>query len=178
MTVAYVWTGRQTSVNFADPTTRRLRAQAQTWCNYYRKFVFTVLSSSQTKAIRLGLPKLNKNRPIWSKSVAFNVWCGRRQSDRFGPNRSVFVQLRQPYRYFYVKSPASSYIKLRSLMALARAQAHELAGKHPATSLILRVVTNRYVHTVHFDWVVPRSEWPFHTWYHCCLLNTILAQTR
>ena len=33
-------------------------------------------------------------------------------------------------RYFYVKSPASSYIELRLLM-------YELAGKHPLTSLIL-----------------------------------------
>ncbi len=33
-------------------------------------------------------------------------------------------------RYFYVRSPASSYIKLRLLM-------YELAGKHPSTSLIL-----------------------------------------
>ncbi len=39
------------------------------------------------------------NRPISSQSVAFNVWRGRRQSDQFGPNRSVFVQLRQPYIY-------------------------------------------------------------------------------
>ena len=40
-------------------------------------------------------------------------------------------------RYFYVKSPASSYIKIRLLMALARAQAHELAGGRQSTSWTL-----------------------------------------
>jgi hypothetical protein len=40
-------------------------------------------------------------------------------------------------RYFYVNSPASSYIKLRLLM-------YELAGKRPLTSLILPLVTKRY----------------------------------
>ncbi len=39
-------------------------------------------------------------------------------------------------RYFYVKSPASSHIKLRSLM-------YELAGKHPSTSLTLAYSTLR-----------------------------------
>ncbi len=37
-------------------------------------------------------------------------------------------------RYFYVKSPASSYIKLRLLM-------YELAGRHPSTSLTLVLYT-------------------------------------
>ena len=49
-------------------------------------------------------------------------------------------------RYFFVKSPASPYIKIRCLMALARAQAHELAGGRPFTSwtlLDLRAYSHR-----------------------------------
>ena len=58
----------------------------------------TIVNTYHTRYMNIcRLPKLVINRPISSQSVAFNVWRGRRQSDRFGPNRSVFVQLRRPY---------------------------------------------------------------------------------
>ncbi len=52
---------------------------------------------------------------------------------------------------------------------------------------VYSVVSNKKYHTDCVVWcisaitvlirVIPRSERPFHTWYYCCLLNNILAQT-
>jgi hypothetical protein len=46
-------------------------------------------------------------------------------------------------RYFYVKSLASSYIKLRLLM-------YELAGRHPLTSLTLYYLIQKITNTNSF----------------------------